>query len=269
MTSSRFAKQKDSFCSVMDRQIYFPPHTSKNWAFLELKLSNGHSLSGLCTPMRVILKSLCVCLLAWSIENPQESWFWDPKKKVTLLGTHGRQEGMAKLPAPPGPRTQPSHSLPMSRAKPKAALQAQWGYIAQSRDELTFEEGAIVTFISKDESNDGWIVVQTQYGTIGLVPGRYFRMISANDTEDKSDNSNHSNSNNSIENHRLHILEELNETEQVGHVFARIRPRATLPRACTHSAYHSHQLEISTKAEDTGERLQKATGSQAKGGATP
>lgn len=152
-----------------------------------------------------------------------------------MPGAHGRQQGMAKLPPPPLPAfpvKKPS-ALSKPHAKRKIVLQAQWDYTAQSRDEITFEKGAIVAYISKDEKNDGWIVVQTRHGTTGLVPGRYFRQISANDMGDNNNNkSKNGNSNNSSEeDHRLHILKELTETEQVRHAFTHKYTRATC--ACT------------------------------------
>ena len=92
---------------------------------------------------------------------------------------------MSKKPRTSGKDT--TKQPPSSRKKTNHTLHAQWNYEAQNSDEITFEKDQLVTFIRQDRSNDGWIVVKTQDGTVGLVPGRHFTLEKDRGSSDSDD----------------------------------------------------------------------------------
>lgn len=111
---------------------------------------------------------------------------------------------MSKKPRTSGKDT--TKQPPSSRKKTNHTLHAQWNYKAQNSDEITFEKGQLVTFIRQDRDNDGWIVVKTQDGTVGLVPGRHFTLV--------KDNGSSSDDYPAPANKRQHVIMEMIKTEK-------------------------------------------------------
>ena len=84
----------------------------------------------------------------------------------TGLETPGPSHSNLKIPPPPG--STPPGGMTRSRSRSTAAFE----YVAQSRNELSFQVGEEVRIVGA-ESEDGWILAENVHGEQGYIPAGY------------------------------------------------------------------------------------------------